>query len=166
MITFLLTLLTSTWLLHPGHSTRAEIQWNDESQRIELAIRVDHADLEAALRKRLGRAIRIETLTDEQAEQSIVPYLRDTLRIDGTKLSAQQLVWVGWERKRISSWIYAELIPAQPVAARLSLQIQTLLEVEPELNHVVTLRQGDQRESRVLTKDKPLIVIATAAAGP
>ena len=49
MITFLLTLLTSTWLLHPGHSTRAEIQWNEESQRIELAIRIDHADLTALL---------------------------------------------------------------------------------------------------------------------
>lgn len=166
MITFLFTLLTSSLLLHPGHSTRVEVQWNEDSEQIELAIRIDHADLEAALRKRLGRVVRVEALTDEQAEQWIAPYLGDTLRIDGSKLSAHQLTWVGWERKRVSSWIYIELKPDRPVAAKVSLQIQTLLEVEPELNHVVTLRRGDQQESRVLTKEKPVIVIPTEPVAP
>ncbi len=166
MLTLLLTVLTSTWLLHPGHSTRVEVQWNGESERIELAIRIDHGDLEAALRKRLGRVVRIEALTDQQAQQWIAPYLHDTLRLDGSKLTAEQFTWVGWERKQISSWIYTELKPEQPAATQLSLQILTLLEVEPELNHVVTLRQGEQQESRVLSKEKPVIVITTAPVTP
>src|SRR5690606_31780594 len=126
MLTVLITLLTGSVLLHPGHSTRVELQWNPQSDRIELAIRIDHTDLEAALRQRLGRAVRVEEFTDEQAEQWIGGYLRETLRIDETKLSPKQFKWVGWERKRISSWLYAELSPAKPAAAKLSLKILTL----------------------------------------
>ncbi len=161
MLTLFITLLAGSMLLHPGHSTRVEIQWNSQSEQIELAIRIDHADLEAALRQRLGRAVRVEELTDEQAEQWIGGYLREGLRIDEAKLSPKQFTWVGWERKRVSSWLYAELSSAKPVAAELSLKILALLEVEPELNHVVTLRRGNSQESRVLSKAKPVIAIST-----
>jgi len=161
MIAVFTALLAGSLLLHPGHSTRVELQWNLQSERIELAIRIDHADLEAALRKRLGRAVRVEELTDEQAQQWIAPYLRETLRIDHGKLAPEQFSWIGWERKRASSWLYAELSPAEPPAAELSLKILTLLEVEPELNHVVTLRRGHGQTSHVLSKEKPVVVLST-----
>ena len=61
--------------------------------------------LAAALRKRLGRAVQVEELSDAQAEQWIAPYLRETLRIDQSKLAPEQFTWVGWERKRFSSWL-------------------------------------------------------------
>ena len=117
--------------------------------------------LAAALRKRLGRAVQVEELSDAQAEQWIAPYLRETLRIDQSKLPPEQFAWVGWERKRVSSWLYAELAPAEPPAAELSLKILTLLEVEPELNHVVTLRRGQGQTSHVLSKEKPVVVLST-----
>jgi hypothetical protein len=148
-------------LLHPGHSTRVEVQFNADSGTIELAMRIDHADLEAALGKRLGRGIAIETLTDDQAAEWIAPYLRETLRIEGQKIAESRFHWVGWERKRISSWVYAELTPEDTDATTVPLSILTLYETEPELNHVVTIRGVKSTDSVVLSKREPIVNIPT-----
>jgi hypothetical protein len=146
--------------LHPGHSTRVEVQWNEERQSIELAMRIDHADLESALRKRLGAPVTVEGLTAEQAELQVGRYLRDTIRVDGVKPTQQQFSWIGWERKRISSWIYVELSTEDNDRDSVELKIMSLLEVEPELNHVVMLRQAGRQRSVVLSIDKPVVTIS------
>ena len=154
-------LVSLSLLLHPGHSTRVEVQFNADSRTIELAMRIDHADLESALRKRLGRGIAIETMTDDQAAEWIAPYLRETLRIDGEKIAESRFHWVGWERKRISSWVYAELTPEDTDAASIALSILTLYDTEPELNHVVTIRSAKSTTSAVLSKQEPIVTIPT-----
>jgi len=161
MTTWLAALAVVSLLLHPGHSTRVEVQYNADSRTIELAMRIDHADLEAALGKRLGRGIAIETLTDDQAAQWIAPYLRETLRIGGKKIAESRFHWVGWERKRISSWVYVELTPEDTQSIAIPLSILTLYETEPELNHVVAIRGGKSNESVVLSKREPIVTIPT-----
>ncbi len=146
-------------LLHPGHSTRVEVQYDPQQRTIELAMRIDHADLEAALQKRLDRRVVIEELDDEQAAAAIGDYLRATLRIDGKPLQADHFEWVGWQRRQISSWIYAELAVAENDRDAVELEILTLYETEPELNHVVTVREGQRVSSRVLSKQRPTVTI-------
>jgi hypothetical protein len=154
-----LAVLASWLLLHPGHSTRVELQWDANARCIELAMRIDHADLESALRRRLGRQVVIEDLTEKQAQQWIGRYLRETIRMDHEKLLPEQFRWVGWERKRVSSWVYAELTPVDHGGDRVELKVLSLLEVEPELNHVVTIRSGDRQDTVVLSMDKPAVVL-------
>lgn len=169
MLTTLLATLLATLLLHPGHSTRVELQAGADAKSIELAMRIDHADLEAALRKRLRRPIVIERLSDEEAETWIGDYLRDTLRLEGAEIDPERFQWVGWERKRISSWLYVELeLPDAETAIpeTVMLRIETLLEVEPELNHVVSLREGDRPKSVVLTKEQPTLRFRLRGSGP
>lgn len=161
MTPWIAALAAVSLLLHPGHSTRVEVQFNVDSRTIELAMRIDHADLESALRKRLGRAIVIESLTDEQAAQWISPYLRETLRFDGERIAESRFHWVGWERKRISSWVYAELTPDDTDADSIALSILTLYETEPDLNHVVTIRAAKSTTSAVLSKQEPIVTIPT-----
>jgi hypothetical protein len=161
-------------LLHPGHSTRVEVQYNPSDCVIELAMRIDHGDLEAALRSRYDKPLVLERMTDEDAVRWLAPYLQETLRLDGKKLSKAQFNWVGWERKRISTWVYVELSIVDKTTDRLpasdrpptevELAILTLLETEPELNHVVTLIDGEKRTTIVTTRRKPTAIIPITQA--
>lgn len=169
MLTTLLAALMSTLLLHPEHSTRVELQAGAGSKSIELAMRIDPGDLEAALRKRLRRPVAIERLTDAEAEDWIGGYLRDTLRLQDAAIAPEQFHWVGWERQRNACWLYAELhLPPSEAAIpeSVTLRIETLFEVEPELNHVVSVREGGRPKSVVLTKQKPTVRIRLRAAPP
>lgn len=158
---------TALMLLHPGHSTRIEIEAGPNGRSLELAMRIDHADLEAALRKRYPDAVAIERISDDEAAKRIGEYLRQTIRIDQAELPRERFRWVGWERKRLTTWAYVELILADepaPPPSSVSLTIRTLLEIEPDLNHVVTLRSGPKTTSFVLGKDKPSLKIPLDAA--
>lgn len=166
------TVLMATMMLHPGHSTRVEVQYNPADQVIELAMRIDHSDLETALRKRYSRPLVIEKMTDEEASELIAPYMQQTLRINGQKLSDDAFTWVGWERKRISTWVYVELSLSDVLAivseksdtpaSEIELTILTLLETEPELNHVVAVIDDGKTSSTVTSKQKPTVTIPLA----
>jgi len=168
------TILVATMLLHPGHSTRVEVQYNPANQVVEVAMRIDHSDLESALRKRYGRPLVIEKMTDEEASDLIAPYLQQTLRINRQKLNEESFTWVGWERKRISTWVYVELSVADflghdssssPSPRReIELTILTLLETEPELNHVVAVKDGGTTLTTVTTKQKSKVTIPLTPA--
>lgn len=161
--------MLASMLLHPGHSTRVEVQFNSADQVIELAMRIDHSDLETALRERYGRPLVIEKMTDEEASELIAPYLQQTLRVNRQKLDNKSFNWVGWERKRISTWVYVELQVSDFIAAvtanqnsqasQIELTILTLLEAEPELNHVVAVIHGGKNISTVTSKQKPNVTI-------
>jgi len=173
-------------LMHPGHSTRVELQYNSANMTFEMAMRIDHADLESALRKRAdllasadttstraasARPWVLEEINDAQAKELVGEYLRETLRVNGARIDRARFQWIGWERKRSSTWIYAELkLDQQNVDdGQAALSILTLYETEPELNHVVAVRQpaseGDQKsgvdkvKSMVLSKQKSTVTI-------
>ena len=156
--------ILASMLLHPGHSTRVEVQYNPVDQVIELAMRIDHSDLESALRGRYGRPLVIEQLTDDEARDLIAPYLQQTLKINGRKLSDTAMNWVGWERRRISTWVYVEIEVADIKSDQLELTILTLLETEPELNHVVAVMQAGKSSSTVTSKQKPTVMIPRVPA--
>lgn len=156
--------IMASMLMHPGHSTRVEVQYNPVDQVIEMAMRIDHSDLESALQNRYGRPLMIEKMTEEEGRELIAPYLRQTLRINGVKLSDTAMNWVGWQRKRISTWVYVEIQVSDIKASELELTILTLLETEPELNHVVAVMHGGKSSSTVTSKQKPTVTIPLAVS--
>jgi hypothetical protein len=89
----------------------------------------------------------------------IAPYLSQTLRIDGRKLNETAMNWVGWERRRISTWVYVEIDVADIKADQLELTILTLLETEPELNHVVAVMHAGKSSTTVTSKQKPNVTV-------
>jgi len=50
----MIALLLIAALLHPVHETLSEVEWNGESNRLEVALRIDQLD-EQWLKKRYGR---------------------------------------------------------------------------------------------------------------
>lgn len=140
-------------LLHPGHATRIELGLSESAAKVEVAIRFDAADLEAALRKSTGTAVDIATCTDDEAKGWLSAYLRKTWLIDGEKLSEKQFNWVGWERDQGHVWAYFELSHAEPLESgkkKIRLQVQTLFEVEPEVQHVLVDRTRGVEMTRIV----------------
>ncbi len=149
MIHCLLTLI----LLHPGHATRIELGLSEVASKVEVAIRFDAADLEAALRKSTGKAVDIASSKDDEAKEWLSTYLRRTWLIDGAKLNEKQFHWVGWEREHGQVWVYFELSHAEPPASgkkKVKLQVQSLFEVEPEVQHVLVDRTQGVATTRIV----------------
>jgi hypothetical protein len=141
-------LMLMTLLLHPGHMTRVEARASDDGKSLEVSMRIDILDLESALKRREKGPINIEKMADVDAKRMIVKYLNETISlgeaVDDQK-PATRVQWVGWEKLPRHVWLHFELpLPstdssAAKKAKALPLTINTLYEVEPELQHVVVL---------------------------
>lgn len=62
---------------HPYHTSSAELDWNAESKRWEVALRIHAGDLELALTRQAGKKVDIES---EQSQWMIVDYLAARLQ--------------------------------------------------------------------------------------
>ncbi len=62
---------------HPYHTSSAELDWNAESKRWEVALRIHAGDLELALTRQAGKKVDIES---EQSQRLIVDYLAARLQ--------------------------------------------------------------------------------------
>jgi hypothetical protein len=101
----------SFWLLccalfHPIHETVSEVQWNTESLRFEVAIRLHGLD---------EQWIRRQAESRQSVEVTALAYLRKHFRIDdaatSTKPSTDTYHWIGREEEWPHVWWYFEINP-------------------------------------------------------
>lgn len=95
-------------MLHPVHETVAEVEWNRDSGRLEVALRLDALD-EQWLRKRMGS-------TKVREGEWEIAYLHNRFRISDRPREgeADSVVyrWVGRDEDRGHVWWYFEVVPA------------------------------------------------------
>lgn len=115
-------LLLTSVLLHPVHETVSEVEWNEKTKRLEVALRLDPLD-EQWLKQKVGGG--------DKLEQWAPKYLRRKFRIadvpdthenkpvggtkpeDGGKVSRRPIYhWIGRDDKRSHVWWYFEIEPA------------------------------------------------------
>ena len=65
----MIILIAMALLLHPGHMTRIEIRASDDGKSIEIAMRIDAADLESALKARVKKPVDLSKLSDDEAQK-------------------------------------------------------------------------------------------------
>lgn len=149
----MIILIAMALLLHPGHMTRIEIRASDDGKSIEIAMRIDAADLEAALKARVKKPVDLSKLSDDEAQKLVGEYLRATITANGEKLTEDQFAWVGWERKSKTpyAWIYFEMRIPSVQGQMLNLHVRTLFEVEPALKHVVVLAENIGNRTEILS---------------
>jgi hypothetical protein len=99
--------LIAAVLLHPVHETVAEIEWNGESKRLEVALRMDVLD-EQWLRQRGGRR--------QDVSKWAIGYLRQRFRVaDLPKQERRDPTtyhWIGRDKEGSHVWWYFEIEPA------------------------------------------------------
>lgn len=145
---------------HESHVAIAEIQWNEESGKLEVALRVRPEDLEEALTRMLRAEPRVNLDTYEDVDRHIADYLRPrfTLSLAGKR---QKLHWVGKEVDLRHAWLYFELDAERFEQATLGCTV--LMDILPDQLNTVLLRQGRQRVSFDFVRQRPSQEISPSA---
>ena len=110
-----LSLLTAV-LMHPVHETVSEMQWNEETNRLEVSLRLSTQDELWISREIQGK--------QESQKSAALRYLRKSFRLDPIKASKTtadekkrevepkaKYHWVGRQREGSHVWWYFEIEP-------------------------------------------------------
>lgn len=159
---FLVLLSTIAWLTltaqgvaHPFHVSIAEAEWNQETAKLEVALRLKPMDLEQAVRQVSGERIRLED--SKRCDPLIERYLRERIRIDVQGKPAP-LTWVGKEVSVKEAWVYFEIkLPDGPEGLRFTNQL--LFDVQKDQVNTVNLRWKSHRKSLRFTREKPTVLV-------
>jgi len=105
-----LSLLTPLAFGHGIHASTAEVDYRRDAAALEIAIRFNTDDLEAALAQRSGKKISVTQSSADEVDPLMSTYVRDTFVVrtaDGTHVL---LKWVGRELKDADQhvWVYLE----------------------------------------------------------
>lgn len=139
---------------HPFHSSFAEMEYNPETKRLEVALRLYIVDCETALTKLNGKPIEIN---DEASRDKLLSkYLASKFRIEPTVVAKPKLRektesgktginYLGSEFEKAYVWVYFELTPPMN-SHEFSLRNDVLVEVQPEQTNVVQFRHPNGRK--------------------
>lgn len=146
MLGFLLVSL----LMHPVHETVSEIEWNSETGRLEVALRLDALD-EQWLRKRLARPPQAKGVWE-------TTYLRDRFRIapppEQHESDSTTYRWIGRDEEKGHVWWYFEIEPADKQPPTWIQQRLLFEKGENHTNRVLVLGAVPTR-TVILTMQKP-----------
>ena len=92
---------------HKFHASLSQMEYNAQTQSIEIIIRMFADDLENALTLRSGKRVRIDTTANIDA--LTLAYLREMFELKNGEGQAKTLAWVGKEVKVDSMWAYLEV---------------------------------------------------------
>ncbi len=136
-------------LLHPVHETVAEIEWNNDTNRLEVALRLDVLD-EQWLNKRLGR--------QEKVSQWAIRYLRQNFRITERPKNNEPdnttYRWIGRKEEGSHVWWYFEIEP--PNKQRPTwIDQRVMLEREENYTNRILILDQTPRRSLDLNAQRP-----------
>lgn len=153
-------------LAHPFHVSVAEAQWNEDRDRLQIALRLSPRDLDAALSRTTGRRVVLEKESDEKTEELLADYLRGRIYLssspkaaasndaDAVKERRRRFHWVGVEDEVRYVWVYFEL--ERPAGAEsVWLSNRVMFEIEPTQINTVQLLRTDPPIAVRTTRDNP-----------
>ncbi len=142
---------TTTPRAHKFYVSFTRIEHNRERQTAEISIRTFADDLEAALSKRTGRRVYLDSTKDSSA--LVFGYVRDSLQLTGRdgKLPVT-LKWVGMETNVDSVWIYLES-PMPDGFDGASVRQRLLFDLFKEQVNTVNVIDAERRADLVFKRD-------------
>lgn len=140
-----------TLLMHPVHETVAELEWNAESKRLEVALRLSLLD---------EQWIRQQHPKMENVGQAAIEYLQKRFQVDPitSKRTAEEKApryhWVGREEQGSHVWWYFEIEPSGGQAPKV-ISSRMLLERDDRYRHRVIVLGRNHQRATTLTPSKP-----------
>lgn len=139
---------------HPFHTSMAEMEYNPETKRLEVALRLYIVDCETVLTKLNGKPVQIGD--EANRDKLLQKYLETRFRIEPTavvkpkvgkksKPSKSTINFVGSEIDKAYVWAYFELTPPAK-SKEFSLRNDVFVEVQPEQTNVVQFRHPNGRK--------------------
>ena len=133
---------------HPCRETLAQVELNTKTSSLEVAMRIDALELEAAVSEWAGRRVHLDDRED--AEPFIAGYLaeRFTARDAGGTLGEPR--WIGLEDEVLEVWVYFE-VAFESTPAEIELTSTVLMERVPLQVNVVEYHVGAWKQVSLLT---------------
>lgn len=104
----ILVLTTSAAEAHSAHTSVTEVEWNKESQRFEVAMKLQIADLQDAISARQGKRVRVD---GNGFANAALNYLAENFSATFAEGQKCRLRWVGLELELHDAWLYFEAEP-------------------------------------------------------
>ncbi len=154
-------LLASTALLHPVHETVSEVEWNDQSGRVEVALRLHVLD-EQWLSKNHRQDVEISrwgvAYLRKNFQLSEHADFRDVQPAADAETDRSQAVkyhWIGRKSEGAHVWWYFEIQPARATRPKWIRQRMFFERDDRYTNRIIVLDQSP-RHSILCTPDKPI----------
>ena len=141
---------------HPSHTTVSEAEFNAETGRLEVALRLAPEDLEAVLSLRESRKLVLEREPHKELEKLCAAYLSETFRIEPKIEDGLELVGLELEAREV--WLYFEL-PVSSPATEAVLVVEILMELHAQQLNTVYVRSGESRRAvtfSTVSRSRPL----------
>jgi hypothetical protein len=140
---------------HPLHVSHAEADFNRDTGKLEVALKVFADDFEAKLTARAGHRVSLEKTPKAELDTLCLAYLTETFTVKSRDGAQQTLAWVGREIKDRENhlWLYFEVpLPGGAEGARL---VHAVLgdEFRDQLNSVL-VRDGGRAVTLVFFPDR------------
>lgn len=146
-------LLTAV-LLHPVHETISEVEWNGETRRLEVALRLHVLD-EQRLQRRYADP-------ETPYAQWAPAYLKKTYRIDPPRRPGQTrnatYHWVGRKPEGSHVWWFFEVEPKDGAMPE-KLEQRMFFEHDKRYIHRVVVLGGEQRQALRLNVREPVAAL-------
>ena len=100
---------------HPFHISVAEIEYNQETGKLEFALRVWPEDLEKALSQSSRKQIDLDKT--KEIDEMVFQYLQKNIDVVAADKKKCKLTWVGKEVEVKQAWLYFEIdVKNEPVS--------------------------------------------------
>jgi hypothetical protein len=147
-------LLCSEVAAHPSHVTIAEAEWNAKSKSLEIAVRVNVADLEKGIRRQSKSAKKIVLKEGESnAEREVKNYVNSRLAIYTKDEKRLKLKWVGMEVEIHHGWLYFEF-PMRNPPSSIVFENRLFLELEKDQVNTLMFKTGSSKKTVHFTQGK------------
>jgi hypothetical protein len=91
---------------HTFHTSLMQLEYNAQSQSVEVSIQVFVHDLENILSRRSGKSVRLDKTPE--AAQLTLAYLNEAVSLKNREGQSKTFTWVGMEPEADAVWLYVE----------------------------------------------------------
>lgn len=139
------------YALHPFHVSIAEMEFDAETKKLEVALRVWPIDLEKVLRLKSKEAVDLDKT--ENIDELIAAYLQESFLVQKEDSDPIKIEWVGKEIDAKHAWLYFEIPVDGPMDLLISNRV--CFEAEPDQENTILFRHDSKRLSLRFTHDHP-----------
>ena len=152
----LFTALISPYEVHEIHLSRSEVNYDTQSQSLQIGIKLFLDDFELALAKQSGSDLKLYTNRESQdADLYIESYLKEHIKLsmDDKALST---VYLGREESEDLSavWCYIEVSDV-PADTKITLTNDVFMEIYDDQRHIMVITKDLKRVDHWLIDDAP-----------
>lgn len=144
-----LTIISFQLKAHDIHSSVLEVEWNEDSTRLECAVRVFTDDLETASSDKVGYPVKLfQDSTDQRDTSAVYVYIKSQIRLTG---AANRYWFLGLEEVKMATCIYFE-IEIEPLrdTGKYFLINNILLDWFKDQQNIIHIGNGDDRRSDLI----------------